>query len=489
MLNMQQVSQETIMLAQQSLLKAMKDGTLAKTINVATGLTGYILEAPAKQLVPLMSPFRQTIPRKVMAGSNAVNWKAITALSMPKATTTENAAGALFTTTVDPRSGTYKNVALRGQVSREAVAASEGFDPALAKETANTLLLAMKLEEIQMLGGNITALGGPASIAVTEVDGVGSIVNDQFFVNVRALTLAAANRISIDRPADYASNNALLAGSARTSIDPASDGLGPVGTEANVTTTGTDNGLKITWTPEPDAAAYAVYVGTTTGAANLECEAVVTQCSVTLTSLATGGDAADEAATSADTNSYDGIIQQMNASGSGAYIKDVAGTLTGTGGEVVQLQDAFAQIYNTAKIGKFRIQVSGQDSRILTRLGISAGAGPTIYVDPQGQGRTTMMQGYHVGSIVNATTGDVCPVDTLPWLPGGMILILPTEVPYNDANIPAPIDWVGGYDWERWDYASTPSTGPIFPFETRCWGVLRLLFPGGCGLLVNIFKG
>ncbi len=488
-MNLQSVSQETIMLAQQSLLKAMQDGTLAKSIAVSTNLTGVVLEAPAKQLVPLQSPFRQTIPRLVKAGSNAVQWKAITALGMPKATTTEEAAGALFTTTVSPRSATYKNVALQGKVTREAVAASEGFDPALAKETANTLLLAMKMEEMQMLGGNITALAAPGSIVAAEANGLGSLAADTYYVNVRGMTLPAANRISIDRPADYTSSNALLAGTARASIDPATDGLGQVGSEANAALSGGSDALKITWAPVPGAVAYAVYVGLATGAANLTCEAVVTQTTVSLTSLATGGDAADEAVSSADALSYDGILQQCQVGGSGSYLKNVNAVLTGANGEILELQDAFQSIYDTAKVGKFRIQVGGFDSRILTRMGIAAGAGPTIFVNPQGSERAALMQGYHVGSVINAVTGDLCPVDVLPWLPGGTIMILPTEVPYPDANVPAPIDWVGGFDWERWDYASTPSTGPIFNFETRSWGVLRVLLTGGCGIIYNIFKG
>jgi len=46
-----------------------------------------------------------------------------------------------------------------------------------------------------------------------------------------------------------------------------------------------------------------------------------------------------------------------------------------------------------------------------------------------------------------------------------------------------------GYDWERWDYSSTRTTGPVYPFETRCYGVLRGVYPGGCGIIYNIFKG
>ena len=38
-------------------------------------------------------------------------------------------------------------------------------------------------------------------------------------------------------------------------------------------------------------------------------------------------------------------------------------------------------------------------------------------------------------------------------------------------------------------YSSTPTTGPIYPFETRCNGALEAIFTGGCGVLYNIFQG
>jgi hypothetical protein len=53
----------------------------------------------------------------------------------------------------------------------------------------------------------------------------------------------------------------------------------------------------------------------------------------------------------------------------------------------------------------------------------------------------------------------------------------------------APFTCVGNYDWFRWDYSSTTTTGPIYPFEVRCNGVLEGQFNGGCGVLYNIFKG
>lgn len=491
-MNYLHLTQQTLAQSTDALLKAQAAGELKKAIGVSTGLKGVNLEAPAHQLVPLMSPFRQTIPRKVLAGSDSVQWKDITALSSPKLGVAEEAAGALFSTTVVDRNAAYKFSALGGKVTRQAEAQSKGFDPALAKETMNTLLNAMKLEEQYMLGATNTALATPGAPTVTEVNGKGTIGAVTAFVRIAALNIPASMRGQIDRPADPdGGGDSLLAGRAVLAVDSQLGGVTVAGAEGNSGAMGgTDNAVKITWDPVPGAAAYAVYVGTATGAANVKCEAIVTQTSVTLTSLNTGGEAASAlTGTSAEALTYDGILPQLVAGGSGAYVKNLNAVMTGSQGEVVAIQDAFQAIWDTAKIGKFRLQVAGVDSRILTRLGIAAGAGPTIQVDPSSPTRASFAQGFHVGSIMNAVTGDLCPVDVLPWLPGGTILILPTEIPYPDANVSSPIDMVFAYDWERWDYGSTRSTGPIWTFDVINMGVLRVLFSGGCGVIYNIHKG
>lgn len=472
---------------------AEEGAALRKDISESTGLVGTPLWKPAQQLVALMSPFNATIPRIARPGRDSVLTRRITSLSNPKLSATETTAGSLFSTTVVNSTDAFKHSALRGKVTRSAIAQSQGFDDALNKETANTLLLAKKLEEVTLLGGNITGLSAPTSLAVAERDAKGTIGAVTVYVRVAAVTLHGALTGTTDRPADYDGTDAILAGSNKTTpvVTASGYGIGPLATEVNSgAMTGTDNGAKITWDAVPGAAAYLIFAGTSTGDANLKLQAMVTQTSITLSSLGTTGTAASTLVdTSADADVYDGIIPILAAGGAG-YLKDVSGKLTGSNGEILELQDAFQAIWDTAKIGKFRVQVAGLDSRVLTRLGIAAGGGPTIFVDPAaGPGRFRLVQGYHVGSVVNGVTGDVCPVDTLPWLSGGTILILPTEIPFPDANVSAPFDWQGAYDWERQDYFQTSSSGPVKEFDIRNWGVLRANFPGGCGVLYNIFKG
>ena len=424
---LQALSEET----RGALLKMIQDASgnpaLRKTIDISTGLTGVNLEAPAKQLVPLMAEFSRSIPRRVRDGATASQWKAITALSMPKFSSATGAASPTFSTTVVPKSAGYKVHGLRGQVDREAVAASQGFDPALAKETANTLLLAMKIEEMYQLGGNITALATPGAPTLTERDAKGTIGASAHYARICALTLPAANRVTLQRPGDYDGTDALLAGVATASIDPSSDGVTVVGAEGTVTTTGTDNGIKITWAAVPGAAAYGVFVGTTTGSANLKLEAIVTQTSITLTSLAgTGQIGTGPAGTSADANTYDGIIPQLVVAGSGAYVRNLAGKLTGSGGEIVEIQDAFANMYDNAKLGEFRLLVGGQDERLLTRLGYTQDAARVV-ISSNPADKAGYVIGASARTIVNAVSGHACAIEVLPWIPGGMVIFLPSR--------------------------------------------------------------
>jgi len=488
-------------------VKATKEGPgMRKAIDIAQGLYGYSLQKPAQQLVPLMSPFYNSIPRVVKPGANSDNWKQITALSSPELFTSERAAGNLFTTTVTPKTAAFKVSALRGEVTREAQAASVTFDDALAKETANTLLISLKLMGQAYLYANVTDLGTPNTPVVTEVNAVGTIGAADYFVVVVGLTGMAANRTTVDLPDVWDGTNAFLAGRAVLSADLnplqvttalSGVGLSIISAQGTVTTTGADNGLRIKWTAKPGFCAYAIFVGTVTGAANLHCEAIVSQTEVTLTSLAGTGVLANEntvtiptADETGNAKHFDGILPNLLAVGSGAYIKAVNGTLTGAlaDGEVVQIQQAFAALWRTAKIGKFRVVMSGQDVKNLTKKGIISNA-MQIFAGMGAEGRVNLTIGAHVGEILNATTGDRCPVEVEPWAVPGTVFILPMEIPYPMANISTPFQWVGNYDWERWEYASTPTTGPIYPFETRCNGVLEPLFTGGCGVLYNIYNG
>lgn len=498
---LQQITQETLERAQQAVLAAIRDPKLVRAIDTSVGLRGITLEAPAKQLVPLMAPFRQKIGRKSQPGSNAVQWKSITGLGVTtKFSTTESAAANPFTYTKVDKSAGFKVVGRRGKVTREARAESEGWDDVLARETRNTLLLSMKEEEECILGGNITALSAPAAPTVAVIDAGGTVAAQAggYDVTIIALTLMAANRITIDRPGAFGASaapinaDAPLAGTARYATaalaNPAQDGWSAASAATtSAATAGGNDALRITWSPVNGAAAYAVFVIVAGGAETLEC--IVTQCQVTLTSLAGGGvafNAANLAGNSADANIFNGIVPLTFADAS-AYKKNLAGKLTVAGNELVEIQDMFQDRWDAMKCDDYSLLIGGNDSRTITRLMSSASGGPTIMVNPTEQGRTQITQGYHVGAVINSVTGRVCPVNVLPWLRSGMIIAVPNSIPYPDSEVPAPFEMATAYDWERIDYAMTVSGGPVNEFETREYAVLKDYFTAGVGIIHNIY--
>ena len=499
MLNVGSITEQTREMLAKAILSGTKDGSLKKAITTSTGLTGINLQAPAMQLVPLMSPLRQMIPRVTRAGATASQYKRITSLSSPKPTTTESAAGATFATVVDNPSVTYRVLGVQGQVTREAVAASEGFDPALAKETANALLLYMKLEEQYILGGNRTALADPGAPTVAGVSTGGSIGAGTYTVRIFALTLPAANRVTIRRPADWDGTDANIAAYAITASPNTIDGLtssdGVESGSAEASTgalSGSTNRIRISWAPVAGAAAYAVSVGLATGITSGSFQVITTQTAITLTSYIALGTNVPGAtvSSSADSNAYDGIIPQLLAAGSGSYLKTLTAKLSGssTTGEITEIADACQNIWDNARVGRLRVLCGGQEARALTARGVASNS-LNIITNPVEAGRASVTFGAHVGQIINPVTGDMMPVDVMPWMPGGTVILVPTEIPYPDANLSAPFDMAMGYDTERWDYASTTSTGPVYPFEVRSYGALRVIFSGGCGMISDIYKG
>lgn len=72
------VTQDTLELMKSSLAKS--DDTITKTVNQATGLVAYDLQAPAKNLYPVNTPIRNRIPRVGGGTGTATNWKAVRAI-------------------------------------------------------------------------------------------------------------------------------------------------------------------------------------------------------------------------------------------------------------------------------------------------------------------------------------------------------------------------------------------------------------------------
>src|ERR1035437_7097650 len=82
------ISAATLDAVREALSKPVANGSgLAKAtattpgVSQASLLYGYSLEAPAKTLVPILTPLRNRLPRKGGGHGTAVEWKAVTAIN------------------------------------------------------------------------------------------------------------------------------------------------------------------------------------------------------------------------------------------------------------------------------------------------------------------------------------------------------------------------------------------------------------------------
>lgn len=474
--NMTKITQETI-----DMVKSAQD--LNKAITLATGLQGYNLEAPAKQLVPFLSPLRNVIPRKVAKTGNSTHWKAITAVNASgKATALEGARGNYVSYSTVDKLAAYKVISLQDSVSLEAEAAGRNFEDVKALATTNLLLRLMTEEEKLILGGNSQSLPAVSAPNVTVNASGGSIGAGTYSVKVAALTLAAANRVVLNKqvanlvlgvPATDSNNN-VIAGAydGVTAASPATS-TGAIA--------GTTNQIVATVTPVTGALAYAWFVGSV---GNETLQMVTTNSAVTLNTLVDGGTVAPTADGSGDPLAFDGIIPQIITGG--GYLLDKGNAqLTKAAGGVEELDDLNSYLFQNFKIGPTRYLVSEQLHKDITAAVISGAGAPTLFVNNAEKNDIT--GNYLVRQYVNKSYGgQIIKIETHPWLPNGTMIAMCETVPYPNANIPSVLEIECGYDYRQIEYAFT---SPQYEFEVRAFEALKHYFPAAQAIITNVKPG
>jgi len=464
-------------------VEAVQQQQLQKAITLATGLQGYNLEAPAKQLVPFLSPLRNQIPRKVSTTGSSVHWKAITQVNAAgKATAVEGTRGNGMSYTLADKLATFKVIGLQDSVSLESEAASRNFQDTKATATTNLLLRLMTEEEKIILGGNTSSLGTVATPTAATATTGGTIAANTYYCRVAALTLIAANRVNLNA---QIANMVLGVGATDSSNNPianAFDGVTAASTAQTVTTTGAASTITLTATPVTGALAYAWFVGTTSGAETLQI--VTTNSAVTLTALVAGGTVAPAADGSGDPLAFDGIIPQI-ISGSGYYIDKANGQLTKASGGIQELDDMNSYLFNKYKIGPTRYLVSEQLHKDITAAIVAGAGAPTLFVNNTEKNDIT--GNYLVRQYVNKSYGgQVIKIESHPWLPNGTMIAMCDTVPYPSANIPSVMEIECGYDYRQIEYAFT---SPKYEFEVRSYEALKHYFPAAQAIITNVKAG
>lgn len=495
------ITQDILAKLKPDMLKAQSTGYA-----VDLGLTGYELEAPSKKLFPVLAPFRNRVPRrKAPIGSQAARWKAITKINANRARPTPGfgRAANLVETEVLEFMAPYKVIGLGDSVHMDAQMLAQGFEDLRATAGINLLYALMIEEDRLLLGAQNFALERPAAPTLTALATGGAIpAGTTIYVSVAARTL----------------ENYFYGGGSLASE------------EANVSIPGTSGGSNAVDAFVPavrGAVAYDWYVGTTAGSLYYYTTTAVNK--VRITDIPTGdrtlpNDLPDltpartyaetKTDTSANPDAFNGLIATCaghylngalvtpgtpGSTPTGAVIKSLdGGKLSGVDGSIPEIDEVLLELWNRARISPTRMLVNAQQHIDITNavLRSSGGGGAFVLFRPDQAGeRSNLVAGALLAQYLNkAVNGRPIPIETMPHLPPGTIVLITEVLPYPNNEVTNVFEVETQQEYQQIEYAMSRQVGqlgggPRYDTEVRAIETFKNYFPAGCAVISNIAPG
>ena len=462
-----------------SLADLGKDWSL--TFPNAAGLVPYDLEAPAKLLVPRMTPLRNSTPRgkgqgtarqfkRILGWTNSGVGGVADAMAFMNSETASTGFGPInlrrgskINYASDSKSVTYVEQGLSDSVTWKAQFAGQGFDD--IRQLSQTALLWATFggEERALLFGRGTGGNGYAGA-------VAAPVISATIANTGGTIPAATYRVTV---------------TAR-----AGGGESVVSNEISaLTTTGTGS-ITITVTSEPvGALGYNVYV-TNAGAGTETFQTSFSGNSFILTSFAGGGAAQPGADSTANANGYDGYLTVLADPTQSGYVKRVNAAVTNDD----PWQQAFIALYG-ANINPGG--GTGNDKRladpdeiwvdggIRKKLGdyLKGSATSSNYRIAFEQGAGGHVVGEIVNGIANQVTGKMVDLDVHPYMPLGCSLIRSRTLPVPDSEVSSTSEVINVQDYMSVDWPIIQFT---YDVSTYLFGTLVHYAPAWSGTLIGL---
>lgn len=476
---------------------------LRKSINIATGLVPFDLQAPAKNLYPVNTPLRNRIPRVSGGLGTATNWKQIRNITGSgydaMGWVAEGQRTGRMSYSAENKAATYVTMGEEDSVTFEAISAGQGFEDVRATGTMRVLQKMMLKEENAILFGNASLALGTPSTPTLSAGGTGATLGAATYsVIVVALTGEGFRGAS------------LSGGVPTTQTVTGADGQTYVlnGGSSNKSAAATQaitlgQVLSCSVTAVNGAVAYAWFVGT---AGSERLEAITTINSATFRAPLVGGtrQAASTITTDNSRNAtlaYDGLLTTAFSTGSGAYVRALATGTAGTGtalsasgrGTITEIDDMLQSMWDQYQVSPDVLYVNAQELKNITNKALAGpGTSPLLQLfAPPEQGSANLMAGGVVGFYFNPFTmggGMRIPVLLHPALPPGTIIAWASNLPaqYQSANVPQVAEVRTRRDYYQLDY---PLRTRAQEFGVYCESVLAVYAPFAMGVITNIANG
>lgn len=468
-------------------------------ITTQTNLTYYDLQPGAKLLYPVLTPFRNELPRVQGDGGTATNWKAVLGVNVGRTSigVSEGNRSAVMVTREKDYTAKYATIGLENFVSFEGDHAAGNFEDVKALASRNLLQAMMIGEESVIFGGNSSLQLGttPTPTLATATTGGSLPASTAYSVICVALSYEGYSGANV--------SNGIAANVVRTNADGSQDtyggGAAQKSASATITTgAGATNSITASVAPVQGAFGYAWFWG---AAGSEKLGAITTINSVSITNAAAGTQtAASLPAADWSTNSmlFDGYLTQICNPTSGAYFYSMptgtpgagTGLTAGGAGNIKEIDAALQSFWDNYRVSPDEIVVSSQELNNITNKVIAGGGAPLFRfnVDAQkGDGAdVTVTAGAIVGFYLNRFAlngGILIPVRLHPNCPPGTIMFRKKSIPYAMSNVVniAEIRYLRDYYQIPW-----PLRTRKYEFGVYAREVMPIYFPPAFGVITNI---
>lgn len=493
-------AQETLDLVKGALLTP--DNDIQKSITTANGLAAYDLQGPAKNLYPVLTPLRNSIPRVGGGTGVATNWKTVSKIigsgfgEMPWVPEGQRSARMSYTTA--PKAANYVTIGEEDQVSFEAVNAGRTFEDLRASMTVRLLQKTMLKEETAILAGNGSLnLGVPGTPTLSAAGTGATLPAATYSVIVVALTLegylqsSVANGLATTKTVTGADSNTYVLNGGCSNKSAAATQAVTLGQT-----------LSVSVAPVNGAVGYAWFTGT---AGNEKLESITTINSATFAApLAGTGVAASTIAADYSSNpglAFDGLLTTAFTPANSAYVKYMSTGTAGTGtpltasgrGTVVEIDDALKGMWDNSQLGATVIYVNSQELKNITAKCLASGNASLLqYNNQTADGQPyRLTAGGVIAMYFNPYTpdgGKMIPIRLHPKVPAGTILLYCEELPmqYQNNNVANVAEIKTRQDYYQIDWPVTKRS-----YETGVYSeqVLAIYAPFAMAVIANIANG
>lgn len=478
----------------------MSPNQIEKAITTGSGLVAYDLQAPAKNLYPVNTPFLKRMPRNGGGVGTATNWRVVSALQGSGWDNTgwvpEGQRAGQMSYTTFPASANYATLGEEDQVSWEAESAGRTFEDVKATMAMRLLQKTkLKQESAIIFGNQNLQLGTPSTPTLSSSSVGATLPAATYSVIVVALTMEGFR------------NSSLAAGVATSKTVTGADGKtfvvngGSSNKSANATLAITlGYQLSCSVATIQGAVAYAWFVGTV---GNETLQKITTINSAVFSAPLTSSYQAATAVTadcSTNSTAYNGLVTTALKSGSGAYVNTFATGTPGTGtvltasgkGSVNEIDAMLQSLWDTNQVGLTLLAMNSQQLKDVTTRCFQGGSSYPLlqYFQDPSQGEVRLTAGGTIDAYFNPflNGGQKIPVIVHPQIPNGTIIGYSDQLPeqYLSNEVPLATELKVRRDYYQVDWPPTTRASMAGVYVEE---VLAVYAPFATAVMTNIAPG